>query len=92
MNYLNEMIVEALQTFETFLIKTGEIREVFFTDQVPYDARQIPELAKAKRLMKFIDMDSIYFQFASMVNTNSSKHFKEDLSDFADFRTEHPWY
>lgn len=32
LNYLNLLILEALQTFETFLIETGKIREVFFTD------------------------------------------------------------
>lgn len=92
LNYLNMVILEAMQTFETFLIETGKIREVFFTDKVPYDARFVPQLMKAKRMMNFLDMDSIYFQFASMVNSNSSIHFKEDLSDFDDFRTEKPWY
>ena len=87
MNYLNEVVLSALKKFESFLIEKGEIVEVFFDDHVPYDARQIPHLLEAKRLMKFIDSDSIYFQFADMVNTNQSTFFKEDLSDFEDFST-----
>ena len=42
LNYLNEMIVEALQMFETFLIDTGKIKDRFFIDNVPYDNRYVP--------------------------------------------------
>ena len=91
-NYLNEIVVEAAQIFERFLIETGKIKDVFFKDQVPYDARWIPELNAAKRAMKFVNMDSIYFQFAEMVRTNSSIYFKENLSDFDDFRPDKPFY
>lgn len=32
LNYLNELVVEAADVFERFLIDTGKIKEVFFTD------------------------------------------------------------
>ena len=54
-------MLEAADVFEDFLIKTGKLKEVFFTDQVPYDARCIPHLKQAKRNLKFVNMDSIYF-------------------------------
>lgn len=31
-------------------------------------------------------MDSIYFQFADVINKNATSIFKEDLSDYNDFR------
>ena len=61
LNYLNELVVSALATFEKFLLETGKIRESFFKEAVPYDARQVPHLYTAKRIMKFVNMDSIYF-------------------------------
>jgi len=31
-------------------------------------------------------MDNIYYQFADIINANSTKIFREDLSDYNDFR------
>lgn len=84
--------MSALATFERFLLDTGKIKEAFFKEAVPYDARQVPHLFTAKRLMKFVNMDSIYFQFAEMVRTNSSHYFKEDLSNYSDFRRDEVHY
>jgi hypothetical protein len=61
LNYLNEMILEAIDIFEDLLIRKGNIKVAFFDEHVPYWARQIPFLKKAKRQSKFINMDNIYF-------------------------------
>ena len=37
-------------------------------------------------------MNNIYFQFADIVNRNDSAIFKEQLSDFEDFRTDAKHY
>ena len=39
-------------------------------------------------LSHFINFDSIYFQFADIINTNSTLIFKENLGDETDFRAE----
>ena len=49
LNYLNEMILEAIDIFEDLLIRKGNIKVAFFDEHVPYWARQIPFLKKAKR-------------------------------------------
>lgn len=49
LNYVNEMILESIDTFEDLLIKKGDIKVAFFDEHVPYWARQIPFLKKAKR-------------------------------------------
>ena len=49
LNYLNEMIREAIDIFEDLLIRKGNIKVAFFDEHVPYWARQIPFLKKAKR-------------------------------------------
>lgn len=69
------------------LIKKAGIKEAFFDEHIPYWSRQIPNLKKAKRMVKFINMDNIYFQFAEMINTNSSLNFRENLSNYSDFTT-----
>lgn len=51
LNYLNELVVSALSTFERFLIDTGKIRDSLFKERVPYDARIVPHLYAARRLM-----------------------------------------
>lgn len=86
LNYLNELILEAIQIFETLMVEEGEIKDAFFEEHVPYHARKIPHLRVAKRMQKFLSMDSIYFQFADVVNKNQTQIFKEDLSDYNDFR------
>jgi hypothetical protein len=48
-NYLNEMILEAIDTFEDLLIRKGNIKVAFFDEHVPFWAKQIPWLKKAKR-------------------------------------------
>ena len=37
-------------------------------------------------------MDSIYYQFADIVNKNSTEIFKENLGDITDFRDKPPYY
>lgn len=49
LNYVNEMILEAIDIFEDLLIRKGNIKEAFFDEHVPFWARQIPFLKKAKR-------------------------------------------
>lgn len=86
LNYLNEVILAAIQTFESLMIDDGEIKDAFFEEHVPYPARKIPDLRIAKRMQKFLGLDSVYFQFADVINKNSTQIFKEDLSDYNDFR------
>jgi hypothetical protein len=87
-NYLNELILEAIDTFEELLIKEAKIKVEYFDEHLPFWAQQIPWLKKAKRQSKFINFDSIYFQFADIINTNSTLIFKENLGDETDFRAE----
>lgn len=86
MNYLNEIILKAYETFEKLMVSDGNIRETYFEEHVPFRLRKIPGLLQAKRMQKFLDMDNIYFQFADVINKNSTKIFKEDLSNYTDFR------
>jgi hypothetical protein len=50
LNYLNEVILAAIQTFETLMVEDGEIKDAFFEEHVPYHARKIPHLRIAKRM------------------------------------------
>ena len=59
---------------------------------VPPTARNITTLNEAKRMQLFIDLDNIYFQFAHIIKTNKTNIFKEDLSNYTDFRTENYYY
>jgi hypothetical protein len=43
-------------------------------------------------MVKFINMDNIYYQFAEMINTNSSLNFRENLSNYSDFSTHKLYY
>jgi len=88
LNYLNELILAAAQTFETLMVEEGDIKDAFFEEHVPFLQRKIPHLRVAKRIQKFLNMDSVYFQFADVINKNSTQIFKEDLSDYNDFRTD----
>lgn len=72
LNYLNELILEAIQTFESLMVSEGDIKDAFFEEHVPYHARKIPSLRVAKRMQKFLSMDSIYFQFADVINKNET--------------------
>jgi len=92
LNYLNELILEAIDIFEEVLIKEAKIKVAFFDEHLPFWARQIPWLRKAKRQSKFINMDSIYYQFADIVQHNSTLIFKENLGDETDFRTDSIYY
>ena len=49
LNYVNEMILESIDTFEELLVRKGNIKQAFFDEHVPFWARQIPFLFKAKR-------------------------------------------
>jgi hypothetical protein len=49
MNYLNELILEAIDIFEDVLIREAKIKVAFFDEHLPFHARQIPWLKKAKR-------------------------------------------
>lgn len=61
LNYLNELLLEASSVFEEVLIKKANIKEAFFDEHIPFWSRQIPNLKKAKRMVKFINMDNIYY-------------------------------
>jgi len=62
LNYLNELILKAITLFEKVMIEKGNIKEAYFTDNIPKLAKvSYPFLVKAYRMRKFIDMDSIYF-------------------------------
>ena len=87
-NYLNELILEAIDIFETVVIEKAGIKEAFFDEHFPYHIRFIPWYRKAKRMSKFIGMDQIYFQFADAVNTNTTRFFSEDLTNYEDFRAD----
>lgn len=50
LNYLNEVILAAIQTFESLMVEDGEIKDAFFEEHVPYHARKIPHLRIAKRM------------------------------------------
>ena len=92
LNYLNELLLEASSIFEEMLISKAGIKEAFFDEHIPYWSRQIPNLKKAKRMVKFINMDNVYYQFAEMINTNSSLNFRENLSNYSDFSTNKLYY
>ena len=73
MNYLNEMILKAITLFEKILVDKAKIKDAYFTDNIPKLAKvSYPFLVKAYRMRKFIDMDSIYFQFADAVQNNKT--------------------
>ena len=61
LNYLNELILAAIQTFETLMVEEGDIKDAFFEEHVPYHARKMPNLRVAKRMQKFLSMDNIYY-------------------------------
>lgn len=69
------------------MVEKGDIKDAFFEEHVPYHARKFPNLRVAKRIQKILSMDSIYFQFADVFRKNTTSIiFKEDLSDYNDFR------
>lgn len=88
LNYLNEMVLTSIETFERVLIEKGGIKEAFFDEHFPEHMAKVPWLRKLKRMSKFIDMDNIYFQLAEVAEQNNTKVFRENLSDYQDFRTE----
>ena len=92
LNYLNEMILEAIDVFEKMLINKANINEILLDEHFPYHMRLIPWYRQAKRMSKFINMDSIYFQFADAINSNSTRYFKENLGDIKDFRDDEKHY
>ena len=92
LNYLNEMIIGAIEKFEALLIKEGNIKEAYFDEHLSHHERVIPFLKKAKRISKFIDMNNIYYQFADIIERNDTKIFKENLADLNDFREESNHY
>lgn len=61
LNYLNEIILKAYETFEKLMVSDGNIKETYFEEHVPFRLRKIPGLVQAKRMQKFLDMDNIYF-------------------------------
>ena len=61
LNYLNEMILEAIDTFESLLIRRGRIKEVYFDEHFSNELRDLPILRRVRRLSKFINMDSIFY-------------------------------
>mmetsp|Transcript_3204 Transcript_3204/g.5347 ORF Transcript_3204/g.5347 Transcript_3204/m.5347 type:complete len:149 (-) Transcript_3204:478-924(-) len=67
------------------LIDKGEIKEVFFDEHFSTHIRRVPMYRKIKRMSKFVDLDSIYFQFAETIYTNDTKIIKEPLSNLTDF-------
>ena len=88
MNYINELILKAIETFEDLLVREGGIKDAYFTEHIPKLAKSMPFMYRAYRSRKFIDMDQIYFQFADAVNRNDTKIFRENLSNTTDFRTD----
>tara|TARA_B110001450_G_scaffold253224_1_gene276297 strand:+ start:659 stop:892 length:234 start_codon:yes stop_codon:yes gene_type:complete len=67
LNYLNELMLEAIDSLEELLINEGKI-EFEYLDRinkdnfgVPKSSMHIPWLRKAKRQSKFINFDSVYF-------------------------------
>ena len=61
LNYLNEMILQAFDVFEGMLMYEYGHRDAYFFDRVPKRMRLNPVLNNAKRAMKWLNMDSIYF-------------------------------
>ena len=41
------------------MVEEGEIKDAFFEEHVPYHARKIPFLRIAKRMQKFLSLDSV---------------------------------
>ena len=90
LNYLNELVLKAITLFEKMMIEKANIKEAYFTDNIPKLAKvSYPFLVKAYRMRKFIEMDSIYFQFAHAVANNKTTMFKENLANTTDFRLSH---
>jgi hypothetical protein len=88
LNYMNEMMLQSYKVFESMLMYEYGHRDAYFEDRVPKRMRSIPFLNSAKRAMKWLNMDSIYFQFADQIIHNNSRMFKEDLMNTEDFRPE----
>ena len=88
LNYLNELILKAIETFEDLLVKKGGIKDAYFTEHIPKYAKSMPFMYRAYRSKKFIDMDVIYYQFADAVNKNDTQQFRENLANTSDFRTD----
>lgn len=86
------MILYAIDVFEDMLIKKSGIKRVYFDEHVPGWARNHTILKKIKRQSKFIDMDHIYWIFADVVRRNSTAMFRENLSDYEDFRNDEKHY
>lgn len=86
LNYLNQLVVEAINRFEQLMIKEAGIKEVWFDEHLSHHERIVPFLRKAKRIAKFIDLDNIYYQFADIIERNSTEIFRENLGDITDFR------
>lgn len=61
LNYLNELVLKAIETFEDLLVKEGGIKDAYFTENIPKYAKSMPFMYRAYRSKKFIDMDVIYY-------------------------------
>jgi hypothetical protein len=57
LNYINELILKAIETFEDFLVKEAGIKDAYFTEYIPKLAKSMPFMYRAYRSRKFIDMD-----------------------------------
>jgi hypothetical protein len=61
LNYINELILKAIETFEDLLVKQGGIVDAYFTEGISKLAKSMPFMYRAYRSRKFIDMDQIYY-------------------------------
>jgi len=57
LNYINELILKAIELFEDLLVKEGGINDAFFTEHIPKLAKSMDFMYRAYRSRKFIDMD-----------------------------------
>jgi hypothetical protein len=89
LNYINELILKAIETFEDLLVKQGGINDAYFTEGISKLAKSMPFMYRAYRSRKFIDMDQIYYQFADAVIHNDTRQFRENLANTSDFRTDY---
>jgi len=57
LNYINELILKAIETFEDMLVAKGGIVDAYFTEAISKLAKSMPFMYRAYRSRKFIDMD-----------------------------------
>lgn len=57
LNYINELILKAIETFEDLLVREAGIKDAYFTEHIPKLAKSMPFMYRAYRSRKFIDMD-----------------------------------